>query len=195
MATRYDFYQSDAALVISIYKKGVPADQVRVVAHAEEVEVFVHDESILRLEPLAGTIVGEDVTHKVYGTKIELIVPKVTGGHWPSLIRSKGASPAQSAVHRPVQQTPKEPTTAAPAPKRKNWDSLAKEIDTDEQEPESNPDAFFKSLYGDLDEDSRRAMLKSYQESNGTVLSTNWGEVGSKFQAPQPPAGMEVKKA
>lgn len=60
---------------------------------------------------------------------------------------------------------------------------------------DSNPDAFFKSLYGDLDEDSRRAMLKSYQESNGTVLSTNWGEVGSKFQAPQPPAGMEVKKA
>ena len=30
----------------------------------------MHDESILRLEPLAGTIVGEDVTHKVYGTKV-----------------------------------------------------------------------------------------------------------------------------
>ncbi len=56
------------------------------------------------------------------------------------------------------------------------------------------PEDFFKSLYGDADEASRRAMMKSYQESNGTVLSTNWGEVGDKFQAPQPPAGMEVKK-
>ena len=30
------------------------------------------------------------------------------------------------------------------------------------------------------DEDTRRAMNKSFQESNGTVLSTNWKEIGSK---------------
>jgi hypothetical protein len=34
---RYDFYQTDTHLIISIYKKGIPADQVRVVAHAEDV--------------------------------------------------------------------------------------------------------------------------------------------------------------
>lgn len=28
------------------------------------------------------------------------------------------------------------------------------------------------------DEDQRRAMMKSFVESNGTVLSTNWSEVG-----------------
>lgn len=96
--------------------------------------------------------------------------------------------------------------------KKKNWDSLAKEIENEDDEPVSmplplssallisstgqnnTPDDFFKSLYGDLDPDSRRAMLKSYQESNGTVLSTNWGEVGQKYQAPQPPDGMEVRK-
>jgi hypothetical protein len=32
-------------------------------------------------------------------------------------------------------------------------------------------------LYADATEDQRRAMIKSYQESNGTSLSTNWEEV------------------
>lgn len=31
-------------------------------------------------------------------------------------------------------------------------------------------------------------------ESNGTVLSTNWKEVGSKVVEGNPPDGMEVKK-
>jgi SGS domain len=33
-------------------------------------------------------------------------------------------------------------------------------------------------LSGQGDDDTRRAMMKSYTESNGTVLSTNWQEVG-----------------
>ncbi|OAP60144.1 hypothetical protein AYL99_05146 [Fonsecaea erecta] len=41
-------------------------------------------------------------------------------------------------------------------------------------------DGFFKKLYASADEDTRRAMMKSFYESNGTALSTNWKEVGSK---------------
>ena len=39
-------------------------------------------------------------------------------------------------------------------------------------------DGFFKKLYANADDDTRRAMMKSFQESNGTALSTNWSEVG-----------------
>lgn len=39
-------------------------------------------------------------------------------------------------------------------------------------------DAFFKKLYAGADPDTRRAMMKSYIESQGTALSTNWSEVG-----------------
>ena len=37
-------------------------------------------------------------------------------------------------------------------------------------------------------------MMKSFQESNGTVLSTNWDEVGKKPVECTPPEGMVVKK-
>jgi len=38
----------------------------------------------------------------------------------------------------------------------------------------------FKQIYDRSDEDTRRAMIKSYQTSSGTVLSTNWDEVAKK---------------
>ena len=44
------------------------------------------------------------------------------------------------------------------------------------------------------DEDTRRAMMKSFVESNGTVLSTNWSDIGKKKTECTPPDGLEVKK-
>ncbi|KAI5450627.1 Cochaperone protein [Naganishia albida] len=196
MTTRHDFYQTDNQLIVSIYKKGVPADKVRIEATPNQVEVYVDDECILDLSPLSGAINPDEITHKVYGTKIELKLLKATGGHWSSLVGAS-AGPAitqPSQVVTPAASTETNDAQKPTSSKKKNWDSLAKEFENADDEPHNTPDDFFKSLYGDLDPDSRRAMLKSYQESNGTVLSTNWGEVGKKYQAPQPPDGMEVRK-
>jgi suppressor of G2 allele of SKP1 len=37
-------------------------------------------------------------------------------------------------------------------------------------------------------------MMKSFSESGGTVLSTNWQDVGTKKVEVQPPEGMEARK-
>lgn len=81
--------------------------------------------------------------------------------------------------------------------KKENEDNGAVEADADDfdYDDEGDPvNSFFKKLYKDADPDTRRAMMKSYQESNGTALSTNWAEVGKGKVETSPPDGMEAKK-
>ena len=129
---------------------------------------------------------------------------------------TNGNDPSQQAVKQAVLSTttnksaPAYPTSSKSGPK--NWDKLASDltkrpkkdakegeedgleepgIEEEDGDPTTN---FFKMLYKGADEDTRRAMMKSYQESNGTALSTNWAEVGKGPVETSPPDGMEAKK-
>ncbi|KAI1772997.1 SGS-domain-containing protein [Hypoxylon cercidicola] len=75
-----------------------------------------------------------------------------------------------------------------------NWDKLG-DVDADEDEDAKNDvNFFFQKLYKDADDDTKRAMMKSYVESNGTSLSTNWNEAREKTYKTSPPNGAEAKK-
>jgi len=54
------------------------------------------------------------------------------------------------------------------------------EIAEKEDEKANALDGLFKKIYKDATPETRRAMIKSYQTSKGTVLSTNWDEVKEK---------------
>lgn len=85
---------------------------------------------------------------------------------------------------------------------KKNWDQILleeeKKIEEGKENSGDNTLKFFQEIYKNADEDSRRAMMKSFATSNGTVLSTNWGEVKNKDyegkDKVQPPEGQEFKK-
>ncbi len=127
------------------------------------------------------------------------------------------SSGESNAAERAVQSTqPKESVPSYPTSSRsgpKNWDKLADDLTkkpkkSDDKDGKDEDDglgeleddggdpvnAFFKKLYAGADPDTRRAMMKSYQESNGTALSTNWSEVSKGPVETSPPDGMEAKK-
>lgn len=77
----------------------------------------------------------------------------------------------------------KAPVYPSSAKNKKNFDNMDKVCDKEMKgtpEGDSALNDLFKQIYGKADEETRRAMIKSYQTSGGTVLSTNWGEVGEK---------------
>ena len=68
---------------------------------------------------------------------------------------------------------------------RHNWDKFDKEIAGDmldhyEDYGEDAGSVLFKQIYANGDENKRRAMIKSFQTSGGTVLSSDWSDVANK---------------
>ncbi|KAI4454574.1 protein sgt1 [Holotrichia oblita] len=69
-----------------------------------------------------------------------------------------------------------------------------------EQESKEKPEGedavnkLFQEIYGKGSDEVKKAMNKSYLESGGTVLSTNWDEIKKDKVPVKPPDGMEWKK-
>jgi len=91
----------------------------------------------------------------------------------------------------PKPTGPAYPTSSRTGPK--NWDAIGKEAEK-ETEGADNADDFFKMLYKNADDDTRKAMMKSMQESNGTALSTDWKTVSQAPVKTQPPEGVEERR-
>ena len=80
----------------------------------------------------------------------------------------------------------------------KNWNEVESEVkkeeETDKPKGEAALNELFKQIYANASDETKRAMNKSYQESGGTTLSTNWEEIGKGKVEINPPEGMVAKK-
>jgi suppressor of G2 allele of SKP1 len=115
--------------------------------------------------------------------KIELkLKKKLENFNWMGVeVGGEAKHMAQAVPQQESNHTPSYPTSSKT---KKNWDAIDKDIkkeeSADKPEGDSALNALFKQIYERADEDTRRAMVKSYQTSGGTVLSTNWDEVHKK---------------
>lgn len=173
------------------------------------------------LDPLFAPIDAAKSTYNITSSKLEMTLKKATPGQkWSSLEGTGAPVSAPSAEAKPIPQAVLNPTAAKgpayPTSSRsgpKDWDKVASDLTKKPKKKKEGEDDdggaddfdddieggdevnnFFKKLYSGADPDTKRAMLKSYQESNGTALSTNWAEVGKGPVATSPPDGMEAKK-
>lgn len=196
---RHEFYQKAEEVVVTIFAKGIPAENVAVEFGEQilSVSIDVPGEDTYHFQPrLFGKIIPGECRFEVLSTKVEIRLAKAEPIQWTSLEFSKD-NPVPLVVNAPVIGTQR-PSYPSSKPKRVDWDKLEAQVKKEEKDEKLDGDAalnkFFQDIYKDADEDTRRAMRKSFVESNGTVLSTNWSEVGNKKVEGSAPDGMEMKK-
>ena len=126
---------------------------------------------------LAHKIDAADVKCKVFTKKIELTLTKEEANvTWASL-------DAKIADSQKAKS------------KGKDWSkfSIEDDISDVENENEGSADSFFQKIYASADPDTQRAMMKSFVESNGTTLNTNWADVKDEEVKTAPPEGSILK--
>ena len=99
------------------------------------------------------------------------------------------APPAPALKENTKPAGPAYPTSSKSGPK--NWDKVE---DGDDEEDKNDVNFFFKKLYQGATPEQQRAMMKSFVESNGTALSTDWNDVKARKVETIPPEGVEAKK-
>lgn len=104
-------------------------------------------------------------------------------GDESTIANDKGKTPATSGA------SSKHPTSSKA--EKKNWDNIGDDIDSDS---EKDVNVFFKKLFKGATPEQQRAMMKSFTESNGTSLSTDWDDVKDRKVETVPPEGVEAKK-
>ncbi|TNY20970.1 HSP20-like chaperone [Rhodotorula diobovata] len=203
---RHEWYQTDQEVVVSVFIRNVKEEDLKVDLQERSLTLTVSlptgSDVVFDLDPLAHPIDVAASSHRVLQPKIELKLKKKDGAKWGKL---EGDEQAVASMGAPVEK-PTQHAYPSSSRKQHNWDDIVKQsAEEDEQlskefskDPNAGGDAalnqLFQKLYADATDDQRRAMIKSYQESNGTALSTDWNDVGKRKVETHPPDSMVAKK-
>jgi suppressor of G2 allele of SKP1 len=159
------------------------------------------------LDPLANPIDPATSSYEILSTKLSLKLAKTSRGQkWAKLELPAGTLPETTTT---TATTAAAPATAAPTKGiayptssrtgPKNWDAIEREIvkeaeSSEKPEGDAAANALFRDLFKNATPEVRMAMEKSYVESNGTALSTNWDEVSKGRVETKPPDSMVAKQ-
>jgi len=195
----HDWYQTETHVVVEVRIKKLTRDMVKVDMGEANLSVTAKipgSESEYSLElDLAHPIKPLESSYKIMSTKIEIKLQKAEGVRWAAL-EGDGAAPLPGGAAPPVTSAGGA-SVKGPYASGRDWGAIEKALkeEADEKkEGEAALNDMFQKIYADASDDVKRAMNKSFQESGGTVLSTNWNEIGAEKTEVKPPDGMEWKK-
>ncbi|OQR95352.1 hypothetical protein THRCLA_07948 [Thraustotheca clavata] len=198
---RHEWYQTPTHVTLSLLQKNLKSEDVTVDFSPNHLHVRfpVNGETIDAFQKqLYGAIDVQESSFRVSTVKVEIRLKKANAGFMWDKLEGQGLAAPTGAIPRPS------PAVFAAPPKpyasNRDWNkidkTIAEELEAEKPEGESAMQKLFADIYAKADEDTRRAMNKSFQTSGGTVLSTNWKEVAAKNYEDEKPApdGMQWKK-
>ena len=94
---------------------------------------------------------------------------------------NKGKNDTDNTTNAHIPTIDQSNKKTRPYASHRDWDAIERNLKEEEanEKPEGEGafNKFLQDIYQGADEDTRRAMIKSYQTSGGTHLSCNWNEV------------------
>ncbi|KAK3377544.1 SGS domain-containing protein [Podospora didyma] len=223
MKLRVDYYQSNKTVTVSLFVKDLKKDdlqvkftknQVRISPIPREAAPYVKpgDREATSTLVLGGEIVPVNSRWSSTPRKLELVLEKASPVKWGTWGVEKIGPLASDSAEAPVASKPVEAPTGVSASENipaattkppayptssksgpKDWEKLG-EGEGDDNEAGQDVNYFFKELYKNSSPEQQRAMMKSFVESNGTALSTDWNDVKNRTVETVPPEGIEAKK-
>jgi len=165
---RHEWFQNDSFVTVTIFAKGVNPAKANINIQEQNlgVSIKLSDDNSYELDlDLCGTVDSSQSSYDITPTKVEIKLKKLALKRWATLEAAEQVAPP------------------APITNAKNWDAIVKDEAVEEDKSEMG---FLRDLYSGASEEEKRAIMKSMEQSGGTVLNMNWGDVEGKFVKPKP---------
>jgi suppressor of G2 allele of SKP1 len=176
---RYQWYQTDSTVIIDVFVKNIDKNSVDVkINNGNSVTVLFKTltDAYEKTFDLAHPVKSSSFV--VGSVKMEIKLGKASAEQWITLLLTD-PTPNEDAPH----------TYPSSHIGHHDWEHID---EADEDAKDKNINTFFQSVFENAGDDGKRAMMKSFSESGGTVLSSDWNDVGGRKVEPNPPEGLRA---